>query len=86
MQQGVHINQLADALSAADEVWLLTSDEMQWDPSQRMAKMAGKLSTFDHVTKMVEAQQTQPTASHVLHMSNKSFDGLREALVGLSMD
>lgn len=86
MQQGIHIDSLADALSAADEVWLLTSDEMQWDPSQLMAKMAGKLSTFDHVTKMVEAQQTQPTASHVLLMSNKSFDGLREALVGLSMD
>ena len=79
MQSGVHRAALLDALSAADHVMVLNSDDMQWDVSTLRDHLQASVHCFDSVDAMLS--QWRPDVSvpqHAVLMSNKGFDGLKE--------
>jgi len=75
MRAGVHADLLGPALVAADRVWLLTSDEIDWDPHVALGPLEGRgrlvTRTADMLSQMLEAARP---GDHVVFMSNGGFD------------
>jgi UDP-N-acetylmuramate: L-alanyl-gamma-D-glutamyl-meso-diaminopimelate ligase len=87
MRAGVHADLLGPALIAADRVWLKTSDDIDWDPQQALAPLAGRgrvvTRTRDMLAQMLDATRA---GDHVVFMSNGGFDAapgrFQQALAG----
>jgi UDP-N-acetylmuramate: L-alanyl-gamma-D-glutamyl-meso-diaminopimelate ligase len=75
MRAGVHADRLGPSLVAADKVWLLTSDDIDWDPQDALAPLEGRgrvvTRTEDMLKQMLE--ESRP-GDHVVFMSNGGFD------------
>lgn len=75
MRAGVHADLLGPSLIAADRVWLLASDDIDWDPQVALAPLEGRgrvvTRTTDMLSQMLEAAKP---GDHVVFMSNGSFD------------
>jgi UDP-N-acetylmuramate: L-alanyl-gamma-D-glutamyl-meso-diaminopimelate ligase len=82
MKLGVHREQLAPALAAADASWLLAPKDLGWD----LSAAVGSLGDRAHLATTVEAlvqgltAQTRP-GDHILVMSNGGFGGLHDKLL-----
>jgi UDP-N-acetylmuramate: L-alanyl-gamma-D-glutamyl-meso-diaminopimelate ligase len=75
MRAGVHADLLGPALVAADHVWLLTSEGIDWDPQVALAPLEGRgrvvTRTSEMLAQLIEAARP---GDHVLFMSNGGFD------------
>jgi len=75
MRSGVHINELGPALIAADRVWLLAGEGIDWDPQQALAPLEGRgrvvTRSVDMLTQMLD---TVKPGDYVVFMSNGGFD------------
>ncbi len=75
MRAGVHADRLGPSLIAADRVWLLTGDDIDWDPQEALAPLEGRgrvvTRTGDLLKQMLE--EARP-GDHVVFMSNGGFD------------
>ena len=82
MKLGVHRDELAPALAAADLTWFLNPPELGWDLAKAVASL-GKRARFaadvDALAKDLAAESR--AGDHVLIMSNGGFGGLHEKLL-----
>jgi UDP-N-acetylmuramate: L-alanyl-gamma-D-glutamyl-meso-diaminopimelate ligase len=75
MRAGVHADRLGPSLIAADRVWLMTGDDIDWDPQEALAPLEGRgrivTRTDDMLRQMLEEARD---GDHVVFMSNGGFD------------
>ena len=91
MRSSVHVHELAPALTAADRVWLLTGDGIDWDPHEVLAPLEGRgrvvMKGDDMLEQMLEAARP---GDHVVFMSNGGFESIparfSQALAGDERD
>jgi UDP-N-acetylmuramate: L-alanyl-gamma-D-glutamyl-meso-diaminopimelate ligase len=82
MKLGVHREQLAPALAAADTAWFLNSPGLGWDLPAALASLGARARFADSVDALVDglAEQARP-GDQLLVMSNGGFGGLHEKLL-----
>ena len=82
MKLGVHRDELAPALAAADSAWFLNVPGLGWDLSAALAPLGRRARLEDSVERLVEGivAEVQP-GDQVLVMSNGGFGGLHEKLL-----
>jgi UDP-N-acetylmuramate: L-alanyl-gamma-D-glutamyl-meso-diaminopimelate ligase len=74
MRSGYHVNELAPALMAADHVWIKTSEAMDWDPGEILAKLDGQGRPRRQVDNLLkDLREAVRPGDHVVFMSNKGF-------------
>ena len=82
MKLGVHREQLAAALEAADRIWFLSSPDLGWDLPQAVAKLGARAVFAGSVDDLVKGLVEDTRAGdQVLVMSNGGFGGLHEKLL-----
>jgi UDP-N-acetylmuramate: L-alanyl-gamma-D-glutamyl-meso-diaminopimelate ligase len=82
MKLGTHSAALAQALSAADRVWLYQGPEVKWDVSGSVASLGARASVATTLEQLIEAirRESRP-GDHVLIMSNGGFGGVHGKLL-----
>ncbi|WP_376695688.1 UDP-N-acetylmuramate:L-alanyl-gamma-D-glutamyl-meso-diaminopimelate ligase [Wenzhouxiangella sp. EGI_FJ10305] len=75
MRAGFHVGDLPSALTAADFVWLRSSDGMDWDPLEVIEKSGGQGRPRSRVENLLEdlLAEARP-GDHVIFMSNRGFE------------
>jgi UDP-N-acetylmuramate: L-alanyl-gamma-D-glutamyl-meso-diaminopimelate ligase len=82
MKLGVHREQLAPALAAADLSWLLSSADLGWDLGSALAPLGRRATIAASVDAMVAGLAAEVRAGdHILVMSNGGFGGLHDKLL-----
>src|SRR3984957_14698692 len=82
MKLGVHRDELAPALAAADSAWFLNAPELGWDLSAALAPLGRRARLESSVEGLVEGIVAQVLpGDQVLVMSNGGFGGLHEKLL-----
>ena len=82
MRMGVHREQLAPSLAAADEVWLYSPADLGWDTAELMSALGTRGHRAAAVEELAGALASHVrTGDHVLIMSNGGFGGLHEKLI-----
>ena len=83
MRQGNHMNQLAGSLGIADLVFLYQFPGLTWDLQESTSDLGNKRMCMDSVDAIVRsvADIAEP-GDHVVIMSNGSFDGIHQKLIG----
>jgi UDP-N-acetylmuramate: L-alanyl-gamma-D-glutamyl-meso-diaminopimelate ligase len=82
MKMGVHREQLAPSLAAADKTWFLNSPDLGWDLAGAVSSMGADASLAGTVDALVQGLAAQARAGdHVLVMSNGGFGGLHDKLL-----
>jgi UDP-N-acetylmuramate: L-alanyl-gamma-D-glutamyl-meso-diaminopimelate ligase len=82
MRMGVHQRTLPAALTAADEVRLLRSSDLNWDPASLAAAVGERARVLPSVEAIVEGLAQELRANdHVLIMSNGDFGAIHERLL-----
>jgi UDP-N-acetylmuramate: L-alanyl-gamma-D-glutamyl-meso-diaminopimelate ligase len=75
MRAGVHTGELGPALIAADRVWLMAGEGIDWDPLEALAPLDGRgrvvTRSEDMLSQMTDAVRP---GDHVVFMSNGGFD------------
>jgi UDP-N-acetylmuramate: L-alanyl-gamma-D-glutamyl-meso-diaminopimelate ligase len=82
MKLGVHRDELAPALAAADRAWFLDVPGLDWDLRAALAPLGARARFEAGVDGLAEgiAAEAQP-GDQVLVMSNGGFGGLHEKLL-----
>jgi len=81
MRMGVHGDALGNSLAAADQVYVLQSDGLNWDPRSVLSRIGDKLTVESDVKRIVDEVLADARAGdQVVMMSNGSFDGLPRLL------
>jgi len=82
MKLGVHRDELAPALAAADRAWFLDVAGLDWDLRTALAPLGTRARFEDSVEALVAgiAAEARP-GDQVLVMSNGGFGGLHEKLL-----
>ena len=74
MRGGHHIGELAPALMAADHVWIKTTEAMDWDPGEVLARLDGQGRPRRQVENLLkDLREAVRPGDHVVFMSNKGF-------------
>ena len=77
MRAGVHSGELGPALIAADRVWLLAGEGIDWDPHEALTPLDGRgrvvTRSNDLLEQMLDAVRP---GDHVVFMSNGGFDSV----------
>lgn len=75
MRAGFHVADLPSALTAADFVWLRSSEGMDWDPHAVIEKTGGHGRPRSQVDNLLEdlLAEVRP-GDHVIFMSNRGFE------------
>ncbi len=82
MRMGVHAAQLADALSAADAVWVYAPADLGWEIDDLLGGLGDRLHVHDRTASIVEQVAGSATAGdHILVMSNGGFEGIHQRLL-----
>lgn len=82
MRLGVHAATLAQALNAADEVYLYADPALGWDPGKALAPLGAKAHVHDHIDALVAAVAAAAIAGdHIVIMSNGAFAGIHSLLL-----
>ncbi|MEL6710778.1 MAG: UDP-N-acetylmuramate:L-alanyl-gamma-D-glutamyl-meso-diaminopimelate ligase [Pseudomonadota bacterium] len=82
MRRGAHVEQLADALSAADQVHLFAPADLTWSPDRVLSRLGQALqihTTTDSIVRQIAAI-AQPEDA-ILVMSNRGFEQMPTRLV-----
>ena len=82
MKLGVHREQLAPALAAADRAWFLNSPDLGWDLPGAVTGLGSRVGFAADVDSLVKglADDSRP-GDHILVMSNGGFGGLHDKLL-----
>ena len=81
MRMGVHRDGMVKALSKADLVYILVSDDLNWKPESSFAAIGEKLTVSYDVDELLESLLGQLESSdQVVLMSNSNFRGLPRLL------
>jgi UDP-N-acetylmuramate: L-alanyl-gamma-D-glutamyl-meso-diaminopimelate ligase len=82
MKLGVHREQLAPALAAADRAWFLNSPDLGWDLPSAVTGLGGRAGFAADVDSLVKGlvEESRP-GDHILVMSNGGFGGLHDKLL-----
>lgn len=81
MRAGVHANELGPALIAADQVWLKTSEGIDWDPNVALAPLEGRAKIVTRVDDMLQQMESSlEPGDHVVFMSNGGFEAAPQRL------
>ena len=85
MKLGVHRHELAESLTAADQVMLLQPAEIKWSLADTVApRLGGKASVYTDVNTLAAALvAAAKPGDHLLIMSNGSFGGLHDKVLKL---
>ncbi len=81
MKAGVHLKALPDALSCADQVILWKPEDADWGADYLQDQLGKRLivqATTDEIIQHVRS--TSRAGDHIVIMSNKSFEGIHQAL------
>jgi UDP-N-acetylmuramate: L-alanyl-gamma-D-glutamyl-meso-diaminopimelate ligase len=82
MKLGVHRNELAPALAAADRAWFLDVPGLDWDLRAALAPLGGRARFEGSVEGLVAGITAEArSGDQVLVMSNGGFGGLHEKLL-----
>jgi UDP-N-acetylmuramate: L-alanyl-gamma-D-glutamyl-meso-diaminopimelate ligase len=82
MKLGVHREDLAGSLAAADRVWLYRPRDLGWDLGEVAAAIGSKAAVADDVGALVAALAAElAPGDQVLVMSNGGFEGLHGRLL-----
>ena len=82
MRAGHHFNDLAPALTAADHVWFKTTESMDWDPLEVLARLDGSGRPRRQVSNLVaDLVSAARPGDHVVFMSNRGFDNASRRLI-----
>ncbi|MFO1469038.1 MAG: UDP-N-acetylmuramate:L-alanyl-gamma-D-glutamyl-meso-diaminopimelate ligase [Steroidobacteraceae bacterium] len=82
MKLGVHKDQLADSLAAADAAWFFNPPGLGWDLPGQLAKMGDRARFCADVDELArQVAGAARSGDHVLIMSNGGFGGLHEKLL-----
>ena len=74
MRAGHHIDQLAPALAAADQVFMFSGEPLGWDPGRVFSQLAGGGKFRTRVESLLEDLRGAARAGdHVVFMSNRGF-------------
>ena len=77
MRAGVHADELGPALIAADRVWLLAGEGIDWDPHEALEPLEGRgrvvTRSDDLLAQMLDAVRP---GDHVVFMSNGGFESI----------
>ena len=82
MRMGVHAMQIASALQQANEVYLLRSKNLSWDPTVLFDGLNANPHIFSSVEEILES--VVPLANHGDHiviMSNGGFANIHSRLI-----
>ena len=84
MKLGVHKDQLASSLKAADQSWFFTPPDLGWDMKAQVSALGARARFVDKVEELARqvAAEARPD-DHVLIMSNGGFGGLHDKLLQL---
>jgi UDP-N-acetylmuramate: L-alanyl-gamma-D-glutamyl-meso-diaminopimelate ligase len=81
MRMGVHRDALTQSLANADQVYVLESQGLQWDPRSVLAGIGDKLRVESDVRDIVDTVLADSrSGDQIVMMSNGSFDGLPRLL------
>ena len=81
MRMGVHRDALTQSLANADQVYVLESQGLQWDPRSVLAGIGDKLRVESDVHDIVDTVLADSrSGDQIVMMSNGSFDGLPRLL------
>jgi UDP-N-acetylmuramate: L-alanyl-gamma-D-glutamyl-meso-diaminopimelate ligase len=81
MRMGVHADALSDSLAAADQVYVLKSQGLRWDPRSVLARIGDKLTVESDVNEIVNIVLADSrSGDQIVMMSNGSFGGLPRLL------
>jgi UDP-N-acetylmuramate: L-alanyl-gamma-D-glutamyl-meso-diaminopimelate ligase len=81
MRMGVHADALGDSLAAADQVYVLQSAGLRWDPRSVLARIGDKLRVESDVNEIVNVVLADSrSGDQIVMMSNGSFGGLPRLL------
>jgi len=77
MRMGVHRLQLARAFAAADQLYVLEPDSLNWDLQAALQRTQASLSVFQHPERLLQAvlAEVQP-GDTICCLSNGSFSGI----------
>ncbi|MCU7892929.1 MAG: UDP-N-acetylmuramate:L-alanyl-gamma-D-glutamyl-meso-diaminopimelate ligase, partial [Candidatus Thiodiazotropha sp. (ex Ustalcina ferruginea)] len=82
MKQGVHADQMAIALQAADRVMMFVPDDLQWDAAASLAPLGSRAALFNDTQSMVtEVVEMAQSGDHLLVMSNGGFEAIHQRLL-----
>jgi UDP-N-acetylmuramate: L-alanyl-gamma-D-glutamyl-meso-diaminopimelate ligase len=82
MKLGVHRDQLAPSLAAADVAWFLNGPELGWDLPAALAAMGARAHFADSVEGLAEGLSAMARpGDQILVMSNGGFGGLHAKLL-----
>lgn len=86
MKMGIHVQALVDSLSSADQVYLVSTMALDWDPQSLTKAIGNKASYMESVDDTVaDILKVLRAGDHVLCMSNGGFGDIhRKLLNGLS--
>jgi UDP-N-acetylmuramate: L-alanyl-gamma-D-glutamyl-meso-diaminopimelate ligase len=77
MRSGVHITELGPALIAADRVWLLAGEGIDWDPQEALAPLEGRGRVVNRSDDLLaQMLDTVKPGDYVVFMSNGGFDSV----------
>lgn len=75
MRAGHHIEQLAPALAAADQVFMYSSEPLGWDPSRVFGQLAGGGTFRTRIENLFkDLRGCARAGDHVVFMSNRGFE------------
>ncbi len=77
MREGVHRTVLAEALAAADRIFVFQRADLAWDPSRALAALGPRLSVLSDSDELLAQILTElHPGDDVILMSNGGFEGL----------
>lgn len=82
MRMGVNAAQLADALTAADAVWVYAPADLEWNIDDLLGGLGDRLHVHDRIASIIEQVVGSAAAGdHILVMSNGGFEGIHQRLL-----
>jgi len=76
MRAGHHLDQLAPALAAADQVFMYSAEPLGWDPSEVFSQLSGGGKFRARIESLLsDLRGAARAGDHVVFMSNRGFAG-----------
>jgi len=82
MRMGIHKATLADSLQEADQVFLLTPNDIDWSLDEVVSALGNKASSFNSIDELLAAVFAEANPNDdIVVMSNGAFGGIHDRLL-----
>jgi UDP-N-acetylmuramate: L-alanyl-gamma-D-glutamyl-meso-diaminopimelate ligase len=82
MKIGIHKNEIIEAIKLADEVLWYEPEEVSWSIQDTSDQSATKIHIFDDIDQLIlRTLKSISRSTHIIIMSNGSFQGLHIKLI-----